>query len=376
VSRPLGVHLGPTERDEIRQALARGDGVATVARRLGHSPNTVRRVRDEPAPVAVPPEGSPSAQAAAKLHGLLAEAEPPGPVYRAIVAQVMADLEARGLLSSPQVAAPPPPAPADPPPLPPAGRSHVVREDGTPERVLFLSDLHVPFHDSVAWQVAMRAMEDFKPQVVLLAGDMFDCYSISVHDKDPGRADTLQDEFDAGRPLWQELEDRCGGARVIYWKGNHEERIDRLTREKPGLFNLRCLEIPIAAEMPKRWSYYPNQTRYRLGALSCLHGDLKGRGTAVMHAAAGVLRKLRTSCLMGHVHRFQSFYETNADGTVRAGFSNGHLSDVKQARYITDPDWQSGFSAIEYDWSTGVFAVGQHLIVNGACRFRGKTYAG
>lgn len=264
--------------------------------------------------------------------------------------------------------------PPEPPPLPPPGRGTVVEDRMAPERTLFLSDLHCPFHDPGAWAAAMALMADYRPQLVLLAGDLFDCYSISDHDKDPGRADCLQDEFDAAQPLWAELEDRCGGAAVVFWKGNHEERIDRLQRARPGLFRLRSLEIPIAAEMPKRWAYHPNQTRYRLGSLSCLHGDLKGRGTNSVHAAGGMLKKLRTSCLFGHLHRFQVFYETNADGTVRGGFANGHLCDVEEAKYIASPDWQAGVSTIDYDWSNGIFSVHQHMIIGGATRWNGKTY--
>jgi hypothetical protein len=277
-----------------------------------------------------------------------------------------------------------PPPPEDPPvqedppapPIDPPWRTSVVRDTVRPERTLFLSDLHVPFHDLVAWRVVMELIEDFRPQLILLGGDLFDCYPISDHDQEPGRADYLQDEFDAAQPLWRELEDRCRGATVVFWKGNHEERIDRMQRRHRALFRLRSLEIPVAAEMPRRWLYYPNQTRYRLGPLNCIHGDLKGRGNSVAHAAAGILKKLRTSAIFGHFHRFQTFYETNADGTVRAGFANGHLSDVAQAKYITDPDWQSGVSTIEFDWSRHLFSVDQHLIIGGATRFRGRTLTG
>jgi predicted phosphodiesterase len=267
----------------------------------------------------------------------------------------------------------PEPPPAAPPPLPPPGRSLLVKDETKAERTLFLSDLHVPFHDLAAWRAAMALIEDYQPQLILLAGDLFDCYSISHHDRDPGRADYLQDEFDEAQPLWQELEDRCKGATVVFWKGNHEERIDRLQREKTGLFKLRSLELVIAAEMPKRWTYHPNQTRYKLGSLSCLHGDLKGRGTSSVHAAGGMLRKLRTSCIFGHLHRFQTFYETNADGTVRAGFANGHLCDVAKAHYITNPDWQQGISTIDYDWSADIFTVHQYLIFGGKLRRNGAT---
>jgi predicted phosphodiesterase len=242
------------------------------------------------------------------------------------------------------------------------------------ERTVFISDFHHPFQDDAAIKVALSAIRDYRPQSVLIAGDYYDCYSISDHDKDPGRCDTIQDEFDAAKPTSEAINEATGDALKIFKKGNHEERIDRMQRKNPGLFKLRSLELPIAAELPKDWLYYQDQTRFKIGALTALHGNLKGRGNSVKHAAYGMLSKLRTSCIFGHFHRFQTFYERTADGTYRAGWANGHMCDVDQAEYITSPDWQGGFSTIDYDWSLGVFSVTPHLIVRNILRWGNKTY--
>lgn len=44
---------------------------------------------------------------------------------------------------------------------------------------------------------------------------------------------------------------------------------------------------------------------------------------------------------------------------------NGHLSDMRQVKYITSPNWQSGFSTIEMAADGHLFRVDQHIIVNG-----------
>jgi hypothetical protein len=49
MSRPIGHQLSETERDEIRQALARGGSIRSVARRLGHAFGTVQRYAREAA---------------------------------------------------------------------------------------------------------------------------------------------------------------------------------------------------------------------------------------------------------------------------------------------------------------------------------------
>lgn len=243
------------------------------------------------------------------------------------------------------------------------------------ERTAFISDLHCPFQSKAAVAITCKAIRDYKPNCLIIGGDFFDCFSISDHDRSPGRVQFLQDEFDASRPTIKEIDDAAGDADIWWVDGNHEYRLQRLLHKSPGLFSLRSLEIPIAAELPKRWLYHPNQTRFKLGALSALHGDLRARGNSVQHPGYGMLKKLRMSCLFGHLHRFQSYYERAADGSIRAGFANACLCDIEQADWITSPDWQEGFSTLDFDWSLGIFSVAPHLIVKQALRWGGKTYS-
>ena len=342
--------LPEDEQQRIRDALATHGTVAEAARATGRDRGTVfkytRAASASPEPGRAPPE---RLDAAAKL---------------ALVEKLLADLKAGDGKTE---VVPGPPARVVAP-----GRTNVVTPERRYERVAFVSDLHHPFQDTAAIGTTLAALRDYRPDLLILGGDGFDCFSVSDHDREPGRCDCLQDEFDAARETWRAFDDL--GCDVVWLDGNHEERINRMQRRNPGLFRLRALELPRAAELPQRWLYCPDQTRVRLGSLTCLHGNLKGRGTSMMHAAAGMLRKLRTSCVFGHLHRHQMFMETTEDGTYRAGFANGHLSDVAQAHYITAPDWQQGFTTIDYDWSTGVFSVTPRLIVKGRLRWGGTTY--
>lgn len=242
------------------------------------------------------------------------------------------------------------------------------------ERIAFISDLHCPFQDKAAVTVTCKAIRDYKPNAVVLAGDFYDFYSVSEHDKEPGRCKFLQAELDAAKPTVQEVDDAAGDADVLFLEGNHEYRLARMLQKNEGLCEMRSLQLPVAAELPRRWQYFPNQTRFKLGPLTLLHGDVRGRGTSVKHAGFGMLSKLRTSCMFGHLHRFQTYHETADDGTIRGGFANGHLCDVSEAKYITSPDWQMGWTSIDFDWSIGVFSVAPHLIVKNAMRWGNITY--
>lgn len=249
---------------------------------------------------------------------------------------------------------------------------NIVHAPANVRRVAFISDVHIPFEDKLAVQAMLKFLSDFRPDLIILGGDIYDFYLVSDHDKDPGRIQTLQDEFDSGQYLLKALGSLAPS--VVFMEGNHEQRLQRVMNRNPGLYKLRALDFRHAAELPEAWQCYPSQTHYRIGGLLVLHGDLRGRGTAIKHAASGMLSKLRTSCIFGHLHRFGTHYETDYSGTVRAGFANGHLSDVAEAKYITAPDWQSGFSTICFGASQDIFAVQQHLVIDGRFIVDGREY--
>jgi predicted phosphodiesterase len=352
-----GATIPDETKTKIAGYLSAGRSKADVARTLGIDRFTVAKYAKRA-------EEPPITQAGVLFSSVLAR-----PDLAAIVAAVLKQLEGNPSGKPEVVEQAPIPFPVHP-------QTRCVDLAGKKyERTAFISDLHCPFQDKTAVSVVCKAVRDYKPNLLVLGGDGLDFYSISDHDKEPGRCDFLQDEFDSAAPTWQEIDEAAGGADVLWVDGNHEYRMTRALHRNPGLFKLRSLELPIAAALPKRWQYFANQTMFNIGPLSMLHGDVRGRGNSVKHAGFGMLSKLRRACLFGHLHRFQTYYETGSDGTVRAGFANGHLCDVTQARYITFPDWQSGFSTIDYDWSVGVFSVTPHLIVRNNLRWGGVTYS-
>jgi predicted phosphodiesterase len=229
---------------------------------------------------------------------------------------------------------------------------------------VFLSDIHAPFEDQAAMATVLRIMNDYQPDLTIIGGDAVDFYGISTHDKDPDRRHTLQEEFDAAfervfAPIDQISE------RVLYIPGNHEARMFRMIRDKPALFNLRSLSLKTAMGLPARWDVYANQTHLRIGKLLYLHGDLNGRGGGAKNIASNMLDKMRTNCLFGHFHRVQHVIRTDYEGRFTGAWANGHLCDVSQARYVSNPDWQQSITLVEYTRDMEKFQVYQVLIHNG-----------
>ena len=260
---------------------------------------------------------------------------------------------------------------AQPPPAPEKPAAPAIFAPKRFSRVAFLSDIHTPFENKLAVRITLDFLADYKPDVILLAGDIYDFLEISDYDKSPSRITTLQDEFDEGRYLIKAIDQLA--PEVHFLIGNHEDRLSRLISRNPGLFKLRSLDIAKAAELPEHWRVHPSQTHFKLGKLTALHGDIKGVKSAV-HPARTLFQKLKRSCVFGHFHRFGNHLDTNYDGEVRGGFANGHLSDVSRVTsWVTCPDWQEGFSTISL-CEDGGFAVQQRLVMHGRLIAEGKEY--
>lgn len=259
--------------------------------------------------------------------------------------------------SAPAVATPPPPAIYTPTKL---------------SKVAFISDVHIPYQCKVSVRLMLDFLADYKPDLVILGGDIYDFYMVSDYERDPGRQNTLQDEFDEGRYFVKAINEISPA--VVFLEGNHESRTSRLIGKNPGLFKLRSLEIPRAAELPSHWQYFPSQTHYKIGHLLALHGDVKGASERATNPAMTLFKRIKRSVVFGHHHRFGRHYDTDYDGKVRGGFANGHLSDLNQVKYLRSPDWQMGFSTICLSADGELFAVQQHLIVNGRMITDGKEW--
>jgi predicted phosphodiesterase len=259
---------------------------------------------------------------------------------------------------------------------PTPSRPGLVVRPSIPGRIAWLSDQHYPYQDQPAIDAALDFLETWRPDLLILGGDLFDCYSISRYEKDPRRLhETLQREFDAAQGFARAV-GRLG-CEVVYLLGNHECRLDAIVAAHPGLGGLLSLGWPQIASLPDSWTVCPNQSRYRIGGLDFLHGDLKGRGSGGRHVASKILGILKRSCVFGHYHRPQVFPEPDGDGVLRAGFSTGHLCDpVRAADYCPVNDWWTGFLTVDMDPATGLSDVRSHWVHDGKFRFQGVTYGG
>lgn len=240
-----------------------------------------------------------------------------------------------------------------------------------PTKAIILSDIHIPYHDVEALALALEYTKDKKPDHIVLAGDIMDCYQISSYIKDPGRIETFQDELEQTRSFMQLLRKTFPKARIDYLEGNHEHRLEKQILDKlPQLALVDCIEIPALLKLDSlNITYYDSSQHICLGELEVIHGNMVRSGSGASAKAHHM--KTGGSVLHGHVHRLGTFYKTNRWG-VHVAIENGHLASL-EVDYVDRPDWQQGFTEVDY-FEDGRFSFRQHKIDNGCLIVDGQLY--
>jgi len=96
---------------------------------------------------------------------------------------------------------------------------------GNSHKTAILSDVHLPFHSTVAVQSAVNFFKSMKPDNVLINGDLMDYYVLSKYQKDPSKID-FNAEIESGTQFLAWLRHEFPNCRIVYKYGNHDERWD------------------------------------------------------------------------------------------------------------------------------------------------------
>lgn len=254
------------------------------------------------------------------------------------------------------------------------------------EKFVALFDLHwgfenrgghkVALHDPKALSVAMQFISDFKPNHVVLGGDMLDCGAISHHNK--GRAGSIEglrllsDAAKLRETVIRPLESQVKG-RLVYHIGNHEDWLSDLIDTQPGLDGIVNCEALLS--LGKRWEVIPVGEASQLGKLVFIHGDqIKGGEYVAKTAVAAYERNVR----FGHHHTYQVHTKTSAVD------ANGHTGVAVPCLCKKNPKygggapnkWMQGFLWGYVGGPNTTFNDYVTVIVNGVATINGRTYKG
>lgn len=238
------------------------------------------------------------------------------------------------------------------------------------EKVVFVSDFHIPFHDYKLFELFIQFIRYFKPDKCYIIGDLLDCYSVSTFDKDPKRIGNLQIELDLAQNIIDKIFKLCGN--ITFLEGNHEWRITRHLRRNPELYGLDCLSIPsllrLADKDIKCHSYMKPPLKHHKFQIH--HGNIIRKYSG--WSAKAAYMKYGGNGIIGHSHRIGSFITRNTQGTW-GWFENGCMCSL-EAEYLDFTDWTQGWS-VAYFTKGELFHLEQVPIIKHKFLFNGKLFS-
>lgn len=250
-------------------------------------------------------------------------------------------------------------------------RRHEINSNTHHSRIFALSDIHIPFQDNDTLKCVFDCVVNTQPQYIILLGDILDCYSISRFCKRPDRMRNLQDEINIFYKMMRSLKKELPNTEIHYVLGNHENRLEKLVLDNPGLFGLKALQPEQLFRLDELGIFY-HKTKVKLNNFIYYHGDVV-RKDAGYSAKAEYLDHKMQDGISGHTHRLGGYY-TTYEQEPGGWFENGCLCKI-EPDYLNDPDkanWQHGFTVIDsYD---GINQATQVLINNHKFVFDGNVY--
>ena len=242
--------------------------------------------------------------------------------------------------------------------------------------IVALGDVHAPYHDGRAIELACGLLVAVKPDVVIHLADGIDFYQLSSFDKEPDRVLELQDDLDQAYAVNKTLLSAAPAAEWLYLdNGNHERRLWRYLTRHPEIAGLEVLNLANLLRLSDlRWELVPE---YEVLAkrLVLTHGESYSK-----HAGWGAKKELekryyQQSVVMGHTHKIGSI-TARGPRLMVAGWEVGCLCTL-EPDYRANPNWQQGLAVITLSEQSNVhsFAVEQ-ITFTGTGRIRRAFFRG
>ena len=241
------------------------------------------------------------------------------------------------------------------------------------KRVLFVSDIHCPYQDKLALKAMYNFMDWWKPQEVIILGDLVDFYSISNFSRDPERVLQLQEELDQAVVVLDQIRKRANSSTIYFLRGNHENRLKKyLWSKAQELSGLRALRLKELLEFDRLKIQYEDKSQIKYGSVMVKHGSIVRRYAG--YTAKGEFDKNGLSGVSGHTHRLAQYRHTNeADSYVWT--ESGCLCQL-QADYLDceKANWQQGFSIGYFKENSNRFLIETVPIIKNKALYGGKEF--
>lgn len=241
------------------------------------------------------------------------------------------------------------------------------------EKVVFISDIHAPFHDQKALNILYKFIKTFKPNTVFIMGDLLDCYAISRFTKDPNGKMRFKEEIEEARIILRKIREVSGSAKIYYLRGNHELRMQRyLWNRAEELSMLPELEVPALLQLPQLNIEYVEKGMMMYKGVMIKHGTIVRQYAG--YSAKAEFEKNGCSGVSAHTHRSAVYMHTNTGGEYK-WMECGCLCLLDQ-EYMEGQraNWQQGFGIGYFKNNSNRYQFDLINIVDGKVLYDGQEF--
>lgn len=243
----------------------------------------------------------------------------------------------------------------------------------TGERIGILCDIHLPYHDFNALDIALKELKRQKIDTLILNGDIIDCFQLSDYDKDPSK-DGIKREIEILCHFISDLIKFFPKIKIVYKLGNHCERWERaILKKSPAIWGFECFELPNLVKIeyfrligkPLEIDFVNKKRIIEAGKLGIMHGHEWREGTfSPVNPARGYYMRAKTSVIAGDKHQTSEHITKDMNGKIIGAWSIGCLCDLNP-EYMPLNNHNSGFAYVFVDPKTGDFEVHNKKIIDG-----------
>jgi predicted phosphodiesterase len=217
-------------------------------------------------------------------------------------------------------------------------------------KTIILSDIHMPYHDDLALDVAMEYADEYEPDNILINGDLGDFFACSKWENNPEERH-LKDEIESCRAFLAHLRERFPEANIIYKLGNHEERWNRyLWVKAQELVGCKFVSYESIFGLDESNVVLVNsRNKIKIGEhLTIIHGhELRTSAVSPVNFARTMQMNMNVCAIGGHMHQTTEHVQKNADDDLVSCWSVGCLCDMTPDYAIINK-WNHGFLTVQH----------------------------
>ena len=210
-----------------------------------------------------------------------------------------------------------------------------------------IGDIHIPYHDIPAVEVAIKYIKDNKIPYVLLNGDILDMYNGSSFQKDRKKRDLAQELRD-GKEFYQWIRQELPDQVIYYKEGNHEARWERfLSQVNPAMLDVEDFKLSQIMRFGElKIIEVDTKGPVMAGRLPIFHGHETGMKSGGVNPARSLALRTKQHGMTSHFHRSSVHRTPHYLEGSKVTYSIGCLCNLSP-EYMPINEWSHGFGRVK-----------------------------